>query len=370
MATERRSEAIWIESKGYWQVKVQKNGERKAFTSPKTGRKGKHEAEAKADKWLESGTKEMRVSDGWQIFLNYTQEHTGSSNYTNTERNGRLYILPKVGNYKLSAMTPIRWQSCIDAGVEAGLSRRSCVNIRQSISAFITYARRARWTVDPLERGDLTVSNEAAPAKQKTVLQPKDIETLFSSDTVELYGKPQPAHYIYAWRFMVVTGLRRGELCGLRKEDLKNGVLHIRRSINSFGEETRGKNDNARRDIALPQLALQIVQQENDMLADKGIVSPWLFPDEHGECIEPHTLFWRWDRYRKQHGIESSLHELRHTFVSVSKADMPIELLKSMVGHSVQMDTTGIYGHEIDGEKERTAQIIDTVFDRLLRQTK
>lgn len=47
MPTKRRSEAIWIESKAYWQIKVQKDDVRKAFTSAVKGRKGKHEAEPK-----------------------------------------------------------------------------------------------------------------------------------------------------------------------------------------------------------------------------------------------------------------------------------------------------------------------------------
>ncbi|NLF26797.1 MAG: hypothetical protein GX592_02785 [Clostridiales bacterium] len=57
---------------------------------------------------------------------------------------------------------------------------------------------------------------------------------------------------------------------------------------------------------------------------------------------------------------------MRHTFVSANKADMPLELLKLLVGHSVDMDTTSIYGHEMDGEKDRTADIVDAVFSRLL----
>ena len=46
MATERRAEAIWIESKEYWEIKVQKDGVRKSFRSSVAGRKGKHEADA------------------------------------------------------------------------------------------------------------------------------------------------------------------------------------------------------------------------------------------------------------------------------------------------------------------------------------
>lgn len=49
---------------------------------------------------------------------------------------------------------------------------------------------------------------------------------------------------------------------------------------------------------------------------------------------------------------------------------MPLELLKGIVGHSASMDTIGVYGHEINGEKLLTAGIVDDVFARLLRVEK
>jgi hypothetical protein len=45
---------------------------------------------------------------------------------------------------------------------------------------------------------------------------------------------------------------------------------------------------------------------------------------------------------------------------------MPIELLKSVVGHSASMDTIGVYGHELEGEKQLAAQYVDSAFGKLL----
>ena len=69
MAT-RKVEAKWMENQQRWQVKVQDDGERKAFYSPIPGRKGKIEAERKADKWLESHhAKDVRFERLWDEFL-------------------------------------------------------------------------------------------------------------------------------------------------------------------------------------------------------------------------------------------------------------------------------------------------------------
>lgn len=362
----RTAEAIWIESKGYWQIKVQRDGIRKAFTSSTKGRKGKHIAEGKADAWLELGTAEMRFPAAWDAYLADVQRRSGSGNYAKIESIGRLYISPNIGPRRLSAVTPAMWQQCVLAGAEAGLSRRSCQNIAGTIRAFLSHCDANRWQHEQLRKNDIRIPNSAQPPAVKQVMQPEDIRTLFSVSTFPRYGRQKEAHYIHAWRLFVVTGLRRGELCGLRREDIADGMICVRRSINSQGEETTGKNDNARRAIVISHIAAQVLQDQAAMLRRIGVVSPWVFPDEQGKRSEPNNVQKRWRTYQKHHGIRSNIHELRHTFISVNKVDMPLELLKATVGHSSQMDTLGVYGHEISGEKERAAQIIDTVFARIL----
>lgn len=366
MPTQRRSEAIWIEAREHWRIKAQKDSERRSFYSNIKGRKGKHEAEAKADYWLEHGTVDMRFDKAWDSFLEWQQEHNGTSHYKKLEATGRLYLLPENRNRKLKAIKPVHWQKCIDAAVEKGLSRRSCVNIRSTISAFLRHCRRERWEYVRLEDDDIRIPNKAAPAKEKRVLHDEDIQILFSDPYILKSNKQQIAHYIHAWRFFVVTGMRRGELCGLRNEDIANGVINIRRSINAECEETHGKNDNARRSFAITPSMQKVLDDQRQHLESLDIESDWVFPDRWGECSTPHLVYCSWRAYAKQHGIECSVHELRHTFISLHKADMPLELLKSVVGHSASMDTIGIYGHEVDSDKARAAYIMEETMKRII----
>ena len=60
-----------------------------------------------------------------------------------------------------------------------------------------------------------------------------------------------------------------------------------------------------------------------------------------------------------------SLYELRHTFVSIAKV-LPEGQLTTIVGHSKSMDTFGVYGHELNGEREKSAAILDDEFSRIL----
>ena len=59
----RTNTAVWLPNQQRWQIKVQKDGVRRTFTSAKAGRTGQREANRKADAWLDEGissTKELR----------------------------------------------------------------------------------------------------------------------------------------------------------------------------------------------------------------------------------------------------------------------------------------------------------------------
>ena len=360
----RAAQAVWIEAKKYWQVKVQRDGERRAFTSSTPGRRGKTEAERKADEWLEVRTgHDLRFDAAWEEYMKNLRETTGEANVRNRDSLGRIWLLPTLKHRRLSAITQNDMQRCINTAAKSGLSRRMCINVRTAITSFCKFGRMCRW---PIEQPFGLVIPSIAPEGEKSILQPEALRFLFSLDTEPYYGGERPAFFIHAFRLAVVLGFRRGEVCGLMRSDLEKDVLTIRRAINNMNIETRGKNKNARRAVKLPKLAQSIVADQLAMLKSLRIVSPWLFPDENGERLDSNHFYKRWAQYGKQLKNPVSLHELRHTFISIVKEDMPEPLLKAMVGHSAKMDTFGVYGHAVDGEMQRTADIIDQVFSRYI----
>lgn len=84
--TKRTSSAKWVESKGYWMIKVQQDGMRKSFYSTKPGRNGQREANAKAYAWLEFSTqgRSIRCKQAVEEFLELKQEIVGHSKSMDT----------------------------------------------------------------------------------------------------------------------------------------------------------------------------------------------------------------------------------------------------------------------------------------------
>lgn len=113
---ERKSEAIWIESRSRWQINVQDNGVRKTFTSALAGRRGKADAERKAEKWLKDHTtsEKTRVDVFLNQYTDYLKETKSKSHASQYSGFIRLYIQPVIGVFRMNKLTEGDLQAVID----------------------------------------------------------------------------------------------------------------------------------------------------------------------------------------------------------------------------------------------------------------
>lgn len=358
---ERTNEAVWSDKYSRWTIKVQRDGERKAFYSSKPGRKGKLEAERKADDWITEGqlNNTMRFGELADLYLESIDTGNGTAHKTKQASIIRTWLLPTWEHRKVSSLTNRDYQIAVNAPAEAKppRSKRTCGHVRTTITAIYNYAVSDRIVMEaPLK----TKIPKAATVGERQILQPQDIQRLFSPELDKYY-------YVNVFRFIVITGLRRGELCALEKKDLKGNKLTISGAVNSLGEKTFGKNENARRTFILPDIAMQIIAKQAALCEKEGISSNFLFPNTNGKQLNPNTLYRRWDYFCKHENFaHTSLHELRHTMISILKNQLPAPLLKQIVGHSEDMDTFGVYGHEVDGETSESAKIINSTFNNII----
>lgn len=361
---ERRAEATWQDKSQRWAIKIQADGQRKSFYSSTPGKRGKAEAEHKADAWLDGERQPERttvtVEQLAELYLSRIRTGNGSGHKTREEATLRLYLLPAWSGRKVSSLTCLDYQDAIDACVnrEKPLSARTCGHARSTITALWRFARKAK--IPMQEPFGLTIPPGATKG-QRHILQPDDVKKLFGP-ALDGY------HYAPVYRFIVLTGLRIGEVCGLQMDDLDNNVLTIRRARNAKKETTSGKNENARRTIVLPEPALDVIRKHHAARKAAGVISPWLFCNTKGQQLASRIVYNAWQENAARAGIAAvSLHELRHTMISLCKDAVPLPVLKAVVGHSEQMDTLGTYGHDVDGEKAAAAAQITAVFSALLK---
>lgn len=191
-------------------------------------------------------------------------------------------------------------------------------------------------------------------------------------DEMNLFIKYSEKSFFYnAIRMLFATGMRQGELRGLRWSDYdeKNGVLHIRRtaSIDKDGNTTMNtpKSNSGLRDLPLNDDIKRIIKDQRDQqLALFGNVlrlDGYMFTSTTGKVVSRNALknaFNQISERIQKDGFDFdriSPHACRHTFITVNlyKGENQYAV-KAFVGHAMNASVTeATYtGVEIDKVQE------------------
>lgn len=165
-------------------------------------------------------------------------------------------------------------------------------------------------------------------------------------------------------RFQVVlwvaanTGMRRGELLGLRcgDVDLDAARLSVNRSLVSVGyalHESRGKTRTARRCIDLDARTVGMLRTCASRDDDA-----YLFARDDGAPYHPQLLSDAFKKLVHRSGLPRiRLHDLRHTHATLLlKAGVPIKVVSERLGHSTPGFTMATYQHVLPGMQAEAAK--------------
>ena len=367
MQKNRTTTAKWNEKRQMWVIAVQRDNQRKFFYSSTKGRNGQRECNAKADAWLDEGVENqnIKVNEAFDLYIENLKQCTCKDHYKKYEGYGNNHIKPHIGNKKVIKLNEQDFQDIINYSYsKKHLAKKTLECLRACMTQFVKFCHKKKYTSLFLE--DLIIP-KGAKKPEHNILQPEQLKILFTEENTILNNVAVKDLYIYAYRFEVLTGLRPGELFGLKWSDIRNGVVHLQRSINKQNEITSGKNDNARRTFKLTPIAQKQLENQRDMLHSLKIQSDYVFCTQWGDNLTQKQYRSRWIRYRDYNNISDSVtpYELRHTFVSIVKS-LPEGMIKDMVGHSQNMDTLGTYSHQMTGDMERTAHAVYGIFNNLI----
>lgn len=356
----------WDKGRKLWIIQAKHNGIRKAFYSSVPGREGQREVTDKYNAWMDyGGVKGISVERCVQLYLEDIRERIGKkTTYTRVESYSRLYILPALGRSRMDKLTILEWQRVINNARPQSrrvksLSYKTLCNLREVIVGLHNFAYKNYYC--DAWRGTIYIP-QGHEKGERAILQPADIQRLF---------EPSDIWYHSAFCVMLLCGLRPGEALAIKTTDIKNGTLMIRRSINSQGVITEGKNKNARRTVPLPPLAEGIIKATIARNEANHFNTPWVFCNGSGAAACPSVAYKQWLRLKAERNLPGSLYSLRHTFVSIvsSQTHLADGTIRQLVGHSQNMDTYGTYKHQVDGELEQAAQVISLTFERLASET-
>lgn len=200
------------------------------------------------------------------------------------------------------------------------------------------------------------------PKSEKTPARETIHRELTEEELKAFFTFARNSIYYNHFRFMLYTGVRIGECCGLQWQDIdwKRKIIHIRRTVpkDEKGKDILGnttKTKKSRRDIPINQSIMEVLTNQWEIYRDTHDtvnLIDLVFPRTRGEIAS--------NRYinsvitaiikkvnRKGEGVAAfSVHAFRDTFASRAiRAGMPPNTLKEILGHASLAMTMDLYAH-------------------------
>ena len=263
------------------------------------------------------------------------------------------HLKPALGHRKIKDLTRAEIRKLYATKGET-LSPRSVDYIHVTLQSALSRAVRDDLIVRNVAAGERPRSSREHRSDGVKALSKEQVRALLSA----AFGIRNEALYVVALH----TGLRQGELLGLRwtDVDLDAGKLSVRRSLKTtdhgldFGST---KNKASRRSVPLNKTAAATLRAHRARQNEERIAAPeWrdatlVFPNRVGGPMDHNNLYYReYKPLLKRAGLEGfTFHALRHTFASAlfSRGEHP-KKVQSLLGHSSITQTMDTYSHLID----------------------
>lgn len=290
----------------------------------------------------------------------------------------RVHLKPYLGDLDLKDLSPRTLQQFYNYKSEAEhLSPKTIININLFLHKALDYA---------VAEGYIS-SNPAAGVNLPRGKKPQ-IQILTRDEQDRLMRCSYQYRYGVFVRLVLFTGLRLGELLGLRWEDVDavSGILHVRRTLNRLkkvnqpihaGEASteiviqEPKTQNSIRAIPLLPAVLQDLQnwklvQQQDAMTTKERYCPsgFIVTNQYGGIIEPRTFKDYYNQILQLSGLPHfTFHALRHTFASrAMEQGMDAKTLSVIMGHYSVSFTLDTYAHVLNGHKQEAVALLKDLF--------
>ena len=238
------------------------------------------------------------------------------------------------GNYNLSDITTGNLQTFI-ADRKKTVSAKTVCNEIVVLKEMFKHAYR--WGY---------LKNNSAEYVERPKITKPEIEIL-TPEEVEKFLSKTDNHYGVAFLTDVLTGLRAGELWGLKWIDIdwNSKQIHVRRSLWK-GQFQKPKSKSSIRKVDIPDSLIQELKRWK--LACPVSEYDVVFPSPEGKLSQHDNVVKRYlNRALREAGLRQvSFHSIRHSNASMRIASgQNIKYIQSQLGHASINITLDIYGH-------------------------
>jgi integrase len=309
------------------------------------------EIRLKAERGLLVEPSKVTLEEYLRHWLEHVVRHTVRPwTFAGYESKVRVHIIPALGQVRLQALRPPDLEAFYSRKLAAGLSRRTVEYLHAILHRALGHAeRQGLIPFNPADR--VRPPRPARTPGRLGVLSPEQARRFLEAARQYEYGP--------LFVLAVTTGMRLGELLGLKWQDIdfEAGAVHVRRALYRVrGEWVEGEPKSAagKRKITLPALAVAVLKEHRvaQLEARLKAGAAWeetglVFTTATGRPIHPRNVNRALESVLKRAGLPRiRFHDLRHSHATLllMLGENP-RVVQERLGHSQITLTLQTYSH-------------------------
>ncbi|MBJ6361314.1 tyrosine-type recombinase/integrase [Paenibacillus sp. GCM10012307] len=346
--------------KWYYVLEAYENGKRKQYK--KRGFATKREANTalvKAQNELNNGTyvksSSLLMSEYLLQWMKDKQYSIGHQTAQINNSYVRTHIIPIIGDIPLSKITAYDIQKFTSTLLDNGLATSTVRRIFNIINTALNKAEKLQ-----------LIQTNVAALIDKPKVKRKEIHVWDVHEVTQFLEIAASNKYYHAFLLAVMTGMRQGEILGLRWQDVDflNKKVFIRQTLSHDGKHfnTGAKTASGIRSISLDDHTIQQLEQQykyyNVVSREYVFQKNLVVCTNTGNQFFPRDLKKIFDRLILKAGLRKiTFHDLRHTHASLLlKQNVHPKIVSERLGHaSIQM-TLDTYSHLMPNMQHEVAE--------------
>ncbi|OXB99475.1 MULTISPECIES: site-specific integrase [Bacillus] len=277
-------------------------------------------------------------------------------------------IKPRIGHFRLQKIQPIHMQSFVnDLVVNTDYSAHTVHIIFRIISASLKKAQ-----VLKLIKENPTIGITLPKIKKSEMnIWTSEQVNHFISEGKNVY---RPTRFYVACVIALLTGMRQGEIMGLRWKDIdfENRIIYIRQTLTQTGEIKVGAKNNASiRNIHFPikligelELHRETIKKEREYYGRDYENNDLVICTRKGNPLIPRNGRIEFYNLTEKLGLPKiRFHDLRHTHATMLiQQNVNVKLISERLGHTDIQTTLNTYSHVLPTMQREVADKLDQMF--------